>query len=143
MRYLVRRFLLTLFTALTGAQATKCLAADRLICIKEMGIPWYTHVARRSSGGDVTARVRVGAHGKAASILTPGADLNLAKEVEQFLMIDTSYLESCEGQELEVVFTFRFEGQPANQPWTHVRFLPPNHFILITQPNNPGIVLNH
>ncbi|HME10016.1 MAG TPA: hypothetical protein VKG25_23360 [Bryobacteraceae bacterium] len=119
------------------------LAASGLECVVDLGIPQYTYLARRSLGGDVTAYVRVGKHGKVASIRTPGADVNLAKEVELGLRYDTTYLESCKGQEVDIVFTFRLEGEPEDDPSTHIRFLPPNHFVLISHPRKPIIDVNH
>ena len=85
------------------------------------------------------AVVKVGANGKAAHVRTPGADKNLAEEVRNTLTDGTSYDRSCKGSEIEIDFTFRLEGEADARPLTKVKFEPPNHFIIISEPQKPHI----
>jgi hypothetical protein len=116
-------------------------AAD-MRCIKDIELPHYGFVARRNpKGGDVRAIVSIGPNGKAKIVSTPNADQNLATEIRDTLVDGTSYLASCNGEDLEILFTFRLEGKPAVYPFTSVHFEPPNHFIVISEPKKPYVVL--
>jgi hypothetical protein len=107
-------------------------------CIKEMELPGYSFVARRvPKGGTVRAIVKIGKNGKPIAISTPNSDENLAEEVRDKLTDTTSYLESCQGKIVELLFTFRLEGKPVGNPATTVRFQPPNRFIIISEPLSP------
>jgi hypothetical protein len=115
------------------------VAAD-LGCIKEMSVPYYSHVARRSTkGGTVRAVVTIGPSGKAAKIDTDTADPNLAEEVRIFLSEATTYNEGCADKQVELVFTFRLEGDAEWTPPVFVKFAPPNHFIIISRPKKPNL----
>ena len=71
-------------------------ARDGIGCIKDMTVPGYTHVARRSEkGGDVRAVVGLGKSGKAGNIETVAADPNLAEEVRNYLTYATTYDEAA------------------------------------------------
>jgi|HubBroStandDraft_6_1064221.scaffolds.fasta_scaffold404127_2 hypothetical protein len=129
----MKGFPLLLFVV-AAAGSPRPAAAGGLGCVKKVGLPSYSPAARRSGGGSVTARVRVGAGGAAASVLASGANEVLRREVEASLKSDASYLESCEGQEVEFVFTFRLEGKAADYWPVRTLFRPPNHFILIARP---------
>jgi hypothetical protein len=120
---------------------SSCAAAPgNLDCIKEIELPRYSFIARRSPGGTVKAVVRIGPHGKATIVTTPNADKDLSEEVRDTLTDGTSYLESCNGQELELVFTFRIEGPAVEYPMTTIRFHPPNHFIIVSERKKPHIL---
>jgi hypothetical protein len=103
-------------------------------------VPGYTHVARRSEkGGDVRAVVGVGKSGKAGNIETVAADPNLAEEVLNYLTYATTYDEACVGKKVEILFTFRLEGEAEWTPPVKVRFQPPNHFVIRSRPRRPNI----
>ena len=121
----------------TAGFALVAPAYGQLECITQIELPSYSFVARMSLGGDVTAFVRVGPRGKVASIRMPGADQSLDREVEATLREDTLYDSHCSGRQIEVVFTFRLEGDFVDDPHTRIEFAPPNHFILISQPHRP------
>ena len=119
-----------------------CAAAD-LGCIKDIELPRYSFLARRSpQGGTVRAIVRIGENGKAEGISTPSADENLASEVRNVLMDETSYQTSCRGKSVELLFTFRIEGEPATYPFMTYHFEPPNHFTIVSEPKKPHILLD-
>jgi hypothetical protein len=117
--------------------------ASDLDCIKDIELPTYSFVARRSqTGGTVTAIVTVGQDGKASRVTTPDADANLAEEVRDSLSDGTSYLPSCAGKNLTIVFTFKLEGEPVDNPYTSIHFEPPNHFVIISRPKKPYILFH-
>jgi hypothetical protein len=114
-------------------------AAD-LACIKELGIPSYSHTARRApEGGTVRAVVKIGPLGRAAKIETNGANPDLAEEVRNFLSEATTYKEGCANKRVELIFTFQLEGDPEWTPQVFVRFAPPNHFTIVSRPKKPNV----
>jgi hypothetical protein len=118
-------------------------AAAGLDCVKEIELPQYSFIARRSpAGGTVRAIIKIGHNGKPVTISMPKADDNLAEEVRGTLTDGTLYVESCAGQEVELVFVFRLEGKPADTPFTTFRFQPPNRFVIISEPKKPHILYN-
>jgi hypothetical protein len=119
---------------LTAAMAIEASAATGLACIKEIELPTYSYVARRSAGGTVKAIVAIGNHGHAASIDIPNADKDLAEEVRTTLELGTTYSDSCRGERVEIVFTFILQGEPAEYPRTWIKFEPPNHFTITSEP---------
>ena len=122
------RWLLPLMAALQLG-----LGQDRFMkCVAEIE-PEFGLAARRSPGGTVKAVVQLDKGARIQSITTSGADIDLAQQVRTILA-DTSFHRSCEGKSVEIVFTFQLEGTPTNHPKTTLRFRPPNHFVLITQP---------
>jgi hypothetical protein len=103
-------------------------------CISEITIPQYLNAARIAGPGTVNALVKVGAKGKASQIDIHSENHWLAEEVDYYLRRLTSYSETCEGKNLNLVFTYILDGEPAYRPRLIVRFRPPNHFLLISRP---------
>jgi hypothetical protein len=111
------------------------VAQEGMGCIKDMMVPAYTSIARRSrQGGDVRAIVTIGKEGQPSKIETVAKDPDLAEEVRDFLTHETTYQPACSTKKLEVIFTFRLEGKPEATPPVFVRFQYPNHFVIITRP---------
>ena len=120
------------------AFAARLFAQDGIGCIKDMMVPSYTHVARRSAeGGDVRARVTIGWRGHVDQMNTGKADENLAEEVRNFLSKSTTYDPACQGKTVELIFTFRLEGEPEPNPPVWVRFQAPNRLVIISRPRSP------
>ena len=109
-------------------------------CIKDLGLPRYTHVARRSvNGGTVEALINIGRSGKVGSIeIRDDADADLSAEVRDFLTLETVYSEACEGKQVQIIFTFTLTDTPEGNPPVWVRFQPPNHFFIISRPKKPN-----
>ncbi|HEV1287229.1 MAG TPA: hypothetical protein VNU44_18055 [Bryobacteraceae bacterium] len=125
---------------LTWIVVPSCACAADLGCIREMSVPTYSHVARRSAtGGTVRAVVTIGPSSKAGKIEISGAESNLAEEVRIILDGATSYEEGCAGKQVELIFTFRLQGDPEWTPPVFVRFAPPNRFIIISRPKKPNL----
>ena len=99
------------------AFATSLPAQDGMGCIKEMMVPTYTNVARRSAkGGEVRAGVTIGWQGVVNEISTGKADENLAQEVRNFLSTSTTYGPRCQGKKVALVFAFSLEGEAEPNP---------------------------
>ena len=115
-------------------------APSDLGCIKDLMVPRYNLYARRSAtGGTVKAIVTIGSSTKPAKIELQATDQDLAEEVRAYLTRETTYSEACEGKLVELLFTFRLEGEAEWDPPVFVRFQPPNHFIIISRPKKPNI----
>jgi len=129
-----------LFLLVWSCGQPDCLAAASkdLGCVERMKIPGYSFIARRSpKGGTVRAVVTVGSAGKAGSIDFGTSDANLAEEVRGYLSSETKYSEGCEGKTVELLFTFRLEGEAEWTPPVFFEFRPPNHFIIKSRPRKP------
>lgn len=116
--------------------AAPLLAQDGIGCVKDMMVPSYTNVARRSpEGGDVHATVSIGWQGQLDELKIAKADENLAQEVRDFLS-RAAYDAACQGKTVELVFTFKLEGKAEASPPVWVRFQAPNHFVIISRPRS-------
>ena len=122
--------LIMVMSVLTAAEPT-------LDCIEEIEMPRYTYVAKRSPGGTVRAIITVGNAGKALRIALDTSDEDLALEVRGTILEDTKFKRSCRGLKVTLVFTFKLEGEPSDDPTVTVHFRSPNHFTLTTQPRKP------
>ena len=115
-------------------------AQDNMSCVEEIEIPRYSFIARRAiQTGTVQVDFRVSENGKAEDFRSTGPDENLISEAEGFLKAAGKFLPSCKGQRLRMTFTFRLEGEPRPYPFSFVKFRPPNHFIITSQPKTPNI----
>ena len=111
-------------------------ASEDLHCVKDLLIPGYTYVARRShQGGTVEAVITIGAAGTASNIVTRSSDPNLEAEVRDYLRNNTLYDSGCSGKNVVLRFTFRLEGEAEPNPPVWVHFLPPNHFVIVSRPH--------
>ena len=79
------------------------------------------------------ARVRIGEKGAVETIQTKGSDPNLSLEVEGYLKKRAQFSPDCQRKEVRLLFTFRLEGEPRENPFIKVAFRPPNHFIITSQ----------
>ena len=116
-------------------------AADaNMHCVKEIGIPPVTYLARRSgSGGDVQATIHIGTKGAVDRIETDSPSADLAQEVRDFIRGTSKFKPACQGSAVVVRFTFVIGGEPEWQPIALVSFRPPNQFIIKTQPLRPRV----
>ena len=106
-----------------------------MACIKEMMVPDYTAVARRSpTGGTIKATISIGRNGEADRVDTSGSDPDLADVVRGYLSKAATYSTGCQGKQVHLVFTFRLEGAPELTPPVFFAFRPPNHFVIISRP---------
>lgn len=130
-----------LFLVMTrGLAAADSPPPSDMACIRDLGIPTFTSVARRAhTGGTITAVVTIGPSGKSSAVSVSGTQADLGEEVKIFLEDDTTYQLTCSGKKVTLTFEFRLEGQPVSNPWTKVRFLPPNRFVIISNPMLPAI----
>jgi hypothetical protein len=125
--------LLVLALARAGGQ-------DNMSCVAEIEIPRYSFVARRAAQtGTVEVDLRVSESGAAEDIKSIAPDDSLIQEVEAFLKAKAKFLLSCSGQRVHMLFTFRLEGEARSDPFSIVKFRPPNHFIITSQPKLPTI----
>lgn len=109
-----------------------------LSCIKDMMVPSYSYLARRSpNGGTVQALISLGKDGIPKSIEVSGADADIRQEVRDFLSTEATFMPACGGRTVELVFTFQLEGKPEATPPVFVRFRAPNHFVIISRPRSP------
>ena len=121
--------------ALAGSGVDKDPAVANIDCIRDMGLPTFTSIARRAHvGGTVVAVVTAGSSGKAALISVSGPQKDRGEEVKMFLEDETTYRSSCAGKQIRLLFEFRLEGVPEQSPVTKVRFRPPNQFVIISAP---------
>ena len=111
-----------------------------LECVEEITLPRYTYVARRApTGGTVRALVTIGRLGKAGEVTFVSSDPDLAQEVRNYLGSSTTYKEACEGKQIELLFTFKLEGESELDPPVWIRSRPPNHFLIVSRPRKPNI----
>jgi len=133
-----RRTLINFGTIIVAFAFCQCCQGQSLDCIAEMTVPRYSLSSRRSTrGGDVAATVSIGVDGRPSSIDLRSDDTNLAEEVQVFLSRHTTYASNCAGKKVELMFTFRLEGEAEINPPVWVRFRPPNHFIIVSRPRLP------
>jgi hypothetical protein len=112
---------------------------DGVGCIKELQVPMYTSVARRSpAGGTVRARITIGNSGKAEALSLDSKDPDLKQEVKLFLG-PASFMANCAGRQVLLLFTFRLEGEPEPNPPVFVWFRGPNEFVIVSAPRSPAI----
>lgn len=130
----IRRLLLLL------AVPSLAVAADTadFSCIEELAVPRFSHAARSLGGGTVIAAVNIGNNGRAKSVRLKSSRPLLTVDLEEYLVDDSRYSTRCSGASLEIMFTFRLRGAPAEDAETAVRFAPPNHFILVSHPVLPN-----
>jgi len=111
-----------------------------IACIEEVEIPRYSAVARLAlKTGTVRAHVKIGKDGRLSNVTLEAPDPNLADEVRGWLEHTGRFRPPCAGREVTLLFTFRLEGEATHYPFAIVRFRPPNHFIIISQPRLPHI----
>jgi hypothetical protein len=109
-------------------------ADDNLSCINEIELPRFATSVRVPTGGHVLAAIRLGPDGQVDSVSLSSSEPDLLAEVEYHLRKKTVYRPDCRGKEVRLEFTFRVEGAPSVNPYSIVRFRPPNHFVIVTQP---------
>jgi len=110
-------------------------------CIEEIEIPRYSAVARLAlKPGTVRAQIKIGKNGQLSDVTLEAPDPMLANEVRGWLKHTGRFRPSCAGREVTLLFTFRLEGEATHYPFAIVRFRPPNHFIIISQPSLPHIL---
>jgi hypothetical protein len=120
-----------------AAHAEDC---EGISCIEEIEIPRYSAVARLAlRTGTVQTRVKIGKKGRPVEIILESPDPKLADEVRGWLKHTGRFRAVCQGREIHLLFTFRLEGEPTPNPFAIIRFRPPNHFIIISQPMLPVI----
>jgi hypothetical protein len=114
---------------------------DNMQCVTEIEVPRYSWVARGAihDTGTVTIDLRIGRSGAMEDIQTKGPDQRLIKEVTSFLEAGAKFSPSCEGKRVQMLFTFRMEGEPTHYPFTRFTFRPPNHFIVTSQRTFPTV----
>jgi hypothetical protein len=109
-------------------------------CVEEIEIPRYSAVARLAlKTGTVRALIKIGKEGRLGDVTLDAPDPRLADEVRGWVKHTGRFLPSCAGREVTLLFTFRLEGEATHYPFAIVRFRPPNHFIIISQPRLPVI----
>ena len=109
-------------------------------CIEEIEIPRYSAVARLAlKPGTVRAQIKIGKDGQLSDLTLEAPDPNLADEVRGWVEHTGRFRPSCVGREVTLLFTFRLQGEATHYPFAIVRFRPPNHFIIISQPRLPHI----
>jgi hypothetical protein len=120
---------------------TIALGQDNMSCVEEIEIPRYSFVARRAAQtGTVEVDFLIGQNGTAEDFRSTGPDPNLILEAEAFLKrAGSKFVPSCRGQRVHMLFTFRLEGEARFDPFSFVRFRPPNHFIVTSQPRIPNV----
>ena len=137
--FLPGRLLLLLLAAVLAGSGDDKVPATNIECIRDMGVPTFTSVARRAhEGGVVTVIVTPDSAGKAARVAVSGPQKDLGEEVQMFLEDDTTYQPGCAGKPISLVFEFRVEGQPEQCPLAKVRFKPPNQFVITSAPRLPA-----
>jgi hypothetical protein len=95
------------------------------------------------NGADVDVEVTVGEDGRASAfVLNPRPLRPLDLELEYYLRSRTTYDAKCSGKKVRLRFSFRVDGEPQYIPFVRVRFRPPNHFLISTQPmkSDPQII---
>lgn len=134
------KMLLPLLGIVTVASCSTPPALDAddwqgVACIEEMEIPRYSYVARLAlKTGTVHALVKIGEGGRLSDVILDAPDPRLADEVRGWIKHTARFRPSCAGREVRLLFTFRLEGEPTHYTFAIVRFRPPNHFIIISQP---------
>lgn len=109
-------------------------------CVEEIEIPRYSAVARRAiNPGTVRALIKIGKEGRLGDVTLEAPDPNLADEVRGWVKHTGRFRPSCVGRQVTLLFTFRLEGEATHHTFAIVRFRPPNHFIIISQPTLPII----
>ena len=108
--------------------------SNNLSCLVELELPQFAVALMSPKGGDVDAIVVIGDDGQPTTVHTESTDAHLSGEVEYHLRKKAVYRSHCSVKEVRLQFTFRIEGTPVASPFTKVRFQPPNHFIILTQP---------
>jgi hypothetical protein len=93
----------------------------------------------KSTQGSVRAIVTIGNDGKTERVDAITPDTNLAEEVRGYLIRHAEFDGTCAGKRVELIFTFKQDGEPEYTPPVWVKFRPPNHFIIITRPKEPEI----
>lgn len=134
------RAVLTVFALAVGTLGSGQVRGQNMHCLVEMEIPRYSGLARLAlKTGTVVSRITIGSDGRPAEFYFDSPDQRLSGEVQAWLEGTARFQPSCRGETVSLLFTFRLEGEPREAPFTIVRFRPPNHFIIITQPQIPHI----
>lgn len=105
-----------------------------LECLEEIEVPRFAVVNAVRTGGNVRALVTVGPSGNIADLKVKGSSWRLEAEVEYHLRHRARYKAGCTGQQVELNFLFRAEGEESYTPIIRTYFRPPSGFIIVTQP---------
>jgi len=114
---------------------------DNMQCVDEMEVPRYSWVARGAlvDAGTVDIIFRIGAKGTLEDIAATSPDPRLLQEVEGFLRGYAKFKSFCAGKRVHMLFTFRMEGERRNDPFTRIKFMHPNHFVITSQRELPTV----
>jgi hypothetical protein len=87
---------------------------------------------------DVDVTVTIGKDGKPDNIsflaVAEGPGKQLQGIVAYTLRERSTYDKACAGKKVRLLFIYRTEGKPKLTPFAVSRFVPPNRFIFVTQP---------
>jgi hypothetical protein len=132
MRILIALMILPPLCTSVRSQTTN--EPDALGCVVDLELPQFAVAGSVPDGGSVEARVQLGAGGHPTAFKFDSTNRLLSTEVEYHLRERTVYRTDCADKEVKLQFTFKVEGTAARCPFSKVRFLPPNHFVITTQP---------
>ena len=108
-----------------------------IACMLRLDLPRYPNIARAArSGGTADAVVDLGTEGQILAVHISGVKPILRDAVEQGLR-SSKYSARCGRTSLRLQFRFEIIGSPKDNPETHVSFIPPNKFVISTEPNVP------
>ena len=108
-------------------------------CIVETMLPEYSPTARlAASPGSVEAWVTLAESGGISKLRVESPERNLSDEVKIYLRDATHYSPSCVGKTVHLIYTFELAGKSSDHPSVSIRFRPPNHFYVSSQPKTPA-----
>jgi hypothetical protein len=109
-------------------------------CVERLRVPGYSAAARQAGAeGTITSKVVLAADASAELITsefqskTQTAIGWLMQLVDQSIR-EATFRPGCGGETLTLVFNFRIEGRPSDNPQQSVSFGYPNHFWIVTEP---------
>ncbi len=116
--------------------------AAGLDCIVSMELPQYAALGVPMTG-DVNTTITVGKDGRAADVNFSDAPQGMWRQVQGLVAYSlrerSTYDPACVGKKIQLLFTYRREGQPTAEPFAITRFTPPNRFTFVTQPRLPNV----
>jgi len=134
------RFFLCVLVALPSwAQAQG--QPDNMQCVLEMELPRYSFIARNAvhNTGTVDIAFRIRGSAEIEDIQASAPDDRLVKEVLSVLETAAEFSPSCVGRRVHMIFTFELKGEARDNTFTLIKFKPPNHFVILSQPRLPTI----
>jgi hypothetical protein len=140
------RTILTLLSSIIIASATApALSAEDthgLNCLLELELPQFATANLVPQGGEVVAHVILDSDGKPKEIKLTATEPHLSMEIEYQLRERAKYRPGCSAKEVALEFSFRVEGKAVPSPFAKILFIPPNRFVITTQPvqSNPDSI---